>query len=101
MRTANIALPGSFENISPLKGTYSLGVVPGPEPEPVGTILLLPHRIVGYTLDETGRQLATIEPITKDGQVLTAPRAGYPLSPEHTLVVEDREELQGLFTTDP
>ncbi len=36
------------------------------EPEPVGTIVLMPFRIVGYTKDYDGSALASLEPLYYD-----------------------------------
>ena len=66
------------------------------EPEPVGTIILVPYRITGYDPDCDGSLMARLESIDKDGTATGHTMSHHGLYPETDLVVT-QEELQTLF----
>ena len=68
------------------------------EPEPVGTLLLLPFRVVGYDTQGDGSCTARLEHINTDGSATGGQASGIALRPTSALVVAE-EEIPGLFET--
>lgn len=66
------------------------------EPEPVGTIILLPFRIVGYEPDCDGSLMVKMDKIDKDARITGGGIDRIGLSPKSALVVTEKE-LAELF----
>lgn len=66
------------------------------EPEPVGTIILKPFRVVGYDKDCDGSLMARLENIDKDGEETGWNVNAIGLDKNGALVVE-AGELRNLF----
>ena len=66
--------------------------------EPVGTLLLLPFRVVGYDTQGDGSCTARLEHINTDGSATGGQASGMALRPTSALVVAE-EEIPGLFET--
>ena len=80
----NFRVEGSFIKRDPI------------EPEPVGTIILVPFRITGYSPDCDRSLMAELEAINKDGQTTGWTENCVGLYPETDLVVTE-DELKKLF----
>ena len=68
------------------------------EPEPVGSLVLLPFRVVGYDTQRDGTCMARLEHINTDGSAAGGEAGGIALRPTSALVVAE-EELPGLFAS--
>ncbi len=68
------------------------------EPEPAGTLVLLPFRVVGYDTQGDGTCTARMEHINTDGSTTGGQANGIPLRPTSALVVAEAE-ISGLFET--
>lgn len=66
------------------------------EPEPVGTIILVPFKITGYDRDCDGNLMARLSAIDKNGETTGWKEDSIGLYPESRLVV-DEKELKELF----
>ena len=66
------------------------------EPEPVGTLVLLPFRVVGYDTQRDGTCTARLEHINTDGSATGGEASGIALRPTSALVVAE-EEIPRLF----
>ena len=66
------------------------------EPEPAGTLVLMPFRVVGYDTQGDGTCTARLEHINTDGSATGGQASGIALRPTSALVVAE-EELPGLF----
>lgn len=66
------------------------------EPEPVGTIVLIPFRVTRYRKDCDGSLIACLEEVDKNGEITGAELNDVGLSP-HTSLVVTEDELRGLF----
>ena len=69
------------------------------EPEPVGSLVLLPFRVVGYDTQRDGTCTARLEHVNTDGSATGAyfsEASGIALRPTSALVVAE-EEMPGLF----
>lgn len=66
------------------------------EPEPVGTIIVMAFRIVGYDKDCDGSLMARLECINKKGESTGWEPNGIGLYPDTDLVIT-QEELSNLF----
>lgn len=66
------------------------------EPEPVGTIVLMAFRIVGYEADLDGSLMGCLEQIDKDGETTGWTPDCIGISPDCELVVT-LEEFQAMF----
>lgn len=67
------------------------------EPEPVGTLVLLPFRVAGYDTQRDGTCTARLEHINTDGSATGGEASDIALRPTSALVVAE-EEISGLFT---
>ena len=68
------------------------------EPEPAGTLVLLPFRVVGYDTQGDGPCTARLEHIHTAGRTTGGQANGIPLRPTSALVVA-AAEISGLFET--
>ena len=68
------------------------------EPEQVGTLVLLPFRVVGYDTQRDGTCTARLEHINMDGSATGGEVSGIAPRPTSALVVA-AEEMPGLFET--
>ncbi len=67
------------------------------EPEPIGSLILLPFRVVGYDTQRDSTCTARLEHINTDGSATGGEADGIVLRPTSALVVAE-EEMLGLFT---
>ena len=67
------------------------------EPEPVGTIVLMPYRITGYDPDCDGSLMARLEAIDKNGETVGGEMNCVGLYPDSNLVVTE-DELKTLWS---
>ncbi|QDV86907.1 hypothetical protein [Planctomycetes bacterium TBK1r] len=70
------------------------------DPEPVGSIVLIPFRVTGYDRDCDGSAMARLEAIDKDGGATGWTESHIGLFPDSTLVTSPGELLQ-LFENPP
>ena len=66
------------------------------EPEPVGSLVLVPFRVAGYDTQRDGTCTARLEHINTDGSAAGGEASGIALRPTSALVVSE-EELPNLF----
>ncbi len=66
------------------------------EPEPVGSLVVVPFRIAGYEAQPDGSCRARLEHINTDGSAVGGEASGIALRPTSALVVSE-EELPNLF----
>ena len=66
------------------------------EPEPVGSIVLVPFRITGYEVDDNGNCKALLEQVNAEGETNGWKPEPRRLQTSDTLVVE-KDELRTLF----
>lgn len=69
------------------------------EPEPVGSLVLLPFRVVGYDTQDDGTCTARLEHINTDGSATGGQASGIALRPASALVLAEGE-IDSLFESE-